>query len=1357
MKNNLLSKLALTIMLSVVLCWQNADAQSREVSFDDYWAKQGISLSSQSAQQIRLNVSLENYTFQEEIVDNESMETVILPGVFLPGEEGAPDLPVYSRYIAVPQGATLNISIERKRTESNYNVLIAPAPVIPKDDEPGPMARKKNQAIYGNNSFYPENIIQVSEKKKIRGIDMYIISVSPFQYNPVTLELLIHRDIEISVKFEGGNGHFGEDRLRSRYWEPIIRDMAINEASIPPIQNKKTSSRSDDECEYLIITPDDNIFKAWADSIRIFRTKEGILTNVMTTAEVGGNTTTAIDNFVKNAYNNWSVPPAAVLLMGDYGTSGNTIISPIYNNYCASDNIYADVDNDHLPDVVFARMTAQNQEHLETMVTKFLNYERNPPTNPDFYEHPITAMGWQTERWFQLCSEIVAGYFENAMGKSPVRENAIYQGNPDGGTWSTATNTATIINYFGSNGLQYIPDTPDFLDDWGGNPTRINNDINDGAFILQHRDHGYEQGWGEPAYSSSDINGLTNEDLTFVFSVNCLTGKFNMSGECFTEKFHRHEYGALGLIAATEVSYSFVNDAFVWGMYDNLWPDFMPAFGTTPESRDVRPGFGNAAGKYFLEQSNWPYNTNNKEVTYNLFHHHGDAFSIVYYEVPEYLTIVHDEVILSGMDNFNITANAGAFICLSVGDNILATAEATGSPLDIYFIPQATGTLINIVITKQNYYRYENQLEVIPPDGPYCMYKSHSLNDSLGNNNHKADFNEEVFVNIGVKNLGSEDAINVTTTISTTSSFVDFIDATEVFDTILIGEICLASNAYKIHLSDAIPDQTQVRIDLVATDEQENSWESKFFFVVSAPKLTVGEMLVDDSELGNNNGRLDPGETAELKVKTTNKGHCVAKDVVCTLTAFNQFITVNTDEVILPTLSTFGAAYPKFNVTVAVDAPEAVMAEMHYTIASAGYEAGKAYFPKIGIFLEDWETGNFNKYEWINGGTQPWIISTDLPYEGTYNAASGNINNNQKSSFMITYEVMNNDNIQFYKKVSSQLDYDQLKFFINGTQRAAWSGTSQGWTLESFPVSPGTNTFKWEYSKNSSGEAGSDKAWVDYIVLPTRMVTTLFAGPDDEICETLDFQCLGTATNHTSVNWATSGTGNFSNNEILKPVYFPSEEDYQNGSVALTLNIIDNDGETFSDELTLEFRSTPNAPATPTGPDYVDLSETTISTYYILNDPGATGYNWLLEPAEAGEININDTSALINWNTEFLGEVWLSASLINSCGTGDFSDPLMIIIDNTVGLISFDDNLQLIIAPNPNNGNFKIIIRSNESTPVDWGIMNYLGANVLNGSSQTTANRLEFVINQQDLPPGMYLLVVKQNNKFYSKKLLINN
>lgn len=705
----------------------------KEITYHDTWSEAGFNLNRISGSGVGITFSIDVFSLEDVRINGEDLQSVILPNTFLQNEAGAPNLPGNGRFLALPQGSIASLRIVSSRTEVFHNVELAPAPRIPWDTDEGPLDYSKDLSIYNQDAFYPTDPVVLGEQTMIRGVDAVIVGITPFQYNPVTKELIVYRDIELEVDFIGGNGYFGADNLRSRWWDPILSDTFLNYESLPQMDYNYTNTRNG--AEYLIICPNDADFLFWADEIRTFRSEQGISTIIKTTTEVGGNTPTAIENYINDIMTpgtGWDPAPSAILLLGDYGTTGSTVVSPIYNNYCASDNIYADVSGNSMPDVILARMTAQNATHLETMITKFLDYESTPTTDPDFYAHPITALGWQTARWFQICSETVGGFWHNELGKDQVRINAIYSGNPNSDPWSTATNTATVLNVFGPDGLGYIPATPAELGGWtGGNATMVINSINSGAFMLQHRDHGGTTGWGEPDFQSSDINSLTNEDLVYVFSINCLTGKYNMTGECFAEKFHRHtsggeNAGCLGIIAASEVSYSFVNDTFVWGMYDNMWPEFLPTYGTTPAHRGILPAFANAAGKYFLQQSNWPYNTNNKEVTYNLFHHHGDAFTTVHFEVPQNFTVSHtEEYLLYGSSSFDVHVESNgidfsnALVALSINGSLIGTSDTNISgdatiTYDSGAIDPYDEQIAKLVVTSQNMVRYSEDIMTIP-------------------------------------------------------------------------------------------------------------------------------------------------------------------------------------------------------------------------------------------------------------------------------------------------------------------------------------------------------------------------------------------------------------------------------------------------------------------------------------------------------------------------------------------------------------------------------------------------------------------------------------------------------------------
>ncbi len=477
-----------------------------------------------------------------------------------------------------------------------------------------------------------------------------------------------------------------------------------------------------DGCDYLIITPDNPAIKEWADTLRNFREIQGIITKVMPMNAVGANNPDSLKAFLHHACETWNPTPTAVLLLGDYATdSTQGIVSyaltdhpdgSAYEPYMA-DNKLVDFNNNGLPDIVMARMPAANGTEAHRMVQKTIEYERHPYDDEYYYSHATTAMGYQRSRWFQLCTEIIAGYLEN-NGKLVTHINGIHQGTPDS-VWSTGQRTEQVLDYFGPDGLNYIPATMSHLTDWNGNANMISQAIENGTFLFIHRDHGTYQTWGEPEYFNWNINSLHNDKLTFIMSANCQTGDFSYGADttdCLAERFLRVNNGAVAIIAASQLSYSYVNDTYVWGFFDYLYPDFMPDYG--PQSFDFQyPAFANAYGKYFLQQSSFPYNASMKPLTHNLFHYFGDAYLQLYSEVPQHLTITHPEAIASGSTSLSIHADDGAHVALSVDNVLIARGKSYGGSVNLHFSSiLKDGDNVKVVATKQNHYRHESHITV---------------------------------------------------------------------------------------------------------------------------------------------------------------------------------------------------------------------------------------------------------------------------------------------------------------------------------------------------------------------------------------------------------------------------------------------------------------------------------------------------------------------------------------------------------------------------------------------------------------------------------------------------------------------
>jgi hypothetical protein len=1082
-----MNRIFLKLIFSAIFIITSLIIQAQHISFPDNKGKDHISIISSKQDAMRFSVAVDQFDLSNVKVQGETMQQLNFGLSLVPGKAGAPDLPSIVKNILIPDGAQVQMLVLSSEKVIYENIEIAPAAEIPFDTQADIPAIKGSE--YSINEAYPAHTTDV-RTTEIRGMHIAQIGIFPFQYNPIEKTLVVYKNMEIELQISNSKGTFGEERFRSPFWDQILSDIVFNENDIPKVDySLRNKSSKEVGCEYLIVVPNHPDFLAWADTIRRFRNEQGIDTKIVTIDDIGGNDVNTIDDYFEDVYANWDPVPSAVLLMADYGNDDMTITSKKrphpYEDYYISDNDYADVTGNILPDFVFARITARDNEELEIMVNKFTHYERNPPTLESFYNEPITALGWQTERWFQICTETIGGYMTNVLGKTPQRINAIYEGNPQNDPWSTANNTYSVTSYFGPNGQGYIPSSPSELDDWtGGTATDVVNAINSGAFILQHRDHGYYGGWGEPGFHTNNINSLNNANLlTHVFSINCQTGQFDEGNNCFAEKFHRHaEGGALSVTAPTQVSYSFVNDAFVWGMYDNMWPDFMPDYGGNliPE-RDFRPAFGAASGKYFLSSTGWAGGSM-KPLTYQLFHNQGDAFGIVYTDMPQDNTVAYDQGMTSEITNIDVEAAPHSLVGLSVEGEFLASGITDENGLvNISFTQQNPNTIIKIVITKQNYFRYEGEILVVPATGPYVIATNHEINDIDANGNGIIEYNEDIYLDFSVKNIGVEIAENVIISLSSNDEYIQITDASENLGNLSAGQELTIEQAFSFNSPVNIPDEHEI-VFMFSASNGDETWESEIILTAYAPNLEYTLLSFEEIE-GNGNGYLDPGETATARFETSNTGHIDFPAGSSSLIANSSYITISTDVQNFDQIAIDETLITEFEITTSASTPPSSIASIINTLNASPFDINREMYFNIGLVVEDWEMENFNKFNWGFSGDSDWEIVDDYVEEGDFSAKASNLNDNESAGLILEYDLIADHEISFYIQVSSEEDHDFLNFYIDDELQASWSGLIL-FEQFAFPVSQGSHTFKWEYIKDEDSDSGLDAAWVDFIILP---------------------------------------------------------------------------------------------------------------------------------------------------------------------------------------------------------------------------------------------------------------------------------
>jgi len=178
---------------------------------------------------------------------------------------GAPSLPFRGTFFEIPENNHVDIDIINKETVSlgyGYNIFPQQPPIINSLDEE-PEFRIDIDA-YNENKFYPEHIVKIEKIGFVRGRKVAFVSFNPFQYNPVTGELISHKNIEFDLVYYPNRSDSEKKNRESLYsdiFENSTKKLIANykepKKNVRSYESNGKELDGESGAQYLIITGDD--------------------------------------------------------------------------------------------------------------------------------------------------------------------------------------------------------------------------------------------------------------------------------------------------------------------------------------------------------------------------------------------------------------------------------------------------------------------------------------------------------------------------------------------------------------------------------------------------------------------------------------------------------------------------------------------------------------------------------------------------------------------------------------------------------------------------------------------------------------------------------------------------------------------------------------------------------------------------------------------------------------------------------------------------------------------------------------------------------------------------------------------
>ena len=134
-----------------------------------------------------------------------------------------PKLPLFTSLIEIDKGSEYSIEYEIKNSHKIKNVNIFPNQDMINGLESSEV-QDIDQNYYNSSDRYPNNNVFLSDPMIMRDIDISILSLIPFSYNPKSKELEVYKSIEVTLTKNTSSNQVEKKQIpKSRVFEKIYK------------------------------------------------------------------------------------------------------------------------------------------------------------------------------------------------------------------------------------------------------------------------------------------------------------------------------------------------------------------------------------------------------------------------------------------------------------------------------------------------------------------------------------------------------------------------------------------------------------------------------------------------------------------------------------------------------------------------------------------------------------------------------------------------------------------------------------------------------------------------------------------------------------------------------------------------------------------------------------------------------------------------------------------------------------------------------------------------------------------------------------------------------------------------------